>query len=944
MWERLRPLKTLSAHWYVMLNTSTAQKWLSGQTRVVHVGCGDQYGDHVYEWIVQQETEGAQCVDLIIVAATLPLKMEIASHLAAKRPGLLPSMIVLGHEDVPDERPLHNLWWWVMNFLHAHHHQVAIPVHYAQKAKLADDMVVIFEEWLSDQIMQPDEVPVGLLPERIQDYISLLYQAYDQLISEVSAGKFFLPDHKINETVTRILEHTSVPVLVVGTTASMGFMRTFIEGILSQERGWALLPARIQLSPKTCSPSHPDYVFSSLLEKLGRPFFHVLPPKNMERSRLLAAVFSDAHEFSRQCDDAVVPMYAGLENLTITRVASSADLEHSALAAYAHAACADEYNRKLYVLGPDQAALARVTYLLMRHGAQVTASWEEPFLTTNFGMTMRLILDLVCDIRPAEALCQLVRLLFGHDHDMMEAWGVIDTSLRRDRGRASTKAVFACLDHTQADQRLIEIRDQVLLLHEKKEPGSLRNALDLLLTCLSHWNLAPSPQMGAALEVPSSPVTSWHEVHRQLHTHWNRQRIPVSLCSDGALDGVKVFVSGTLSSRHIVSGHVFLVGLEEGCWPVVELQRGGLSRPLRAQMSLKPPNWRLSLQAHDFALLMMAPHVHMVVHKEKAAVPQIVSRYIQRLEAMAVLNNAHIASLEKTAKALALKRREVLSQDKKSTKASPPHPQPPVTLRPQQLSITEIETWVRDPYRIYVRHVLGLEELDPHHRPWDQRDTGTMMHRVLECYFCGQPVSKIKDEWRRKFEYLCLAPMMQRYLNDYVARVLEAAVAEDGWINVGDRITENERKVSSTFNGQHGSLTVKGRLDRIDCTAQQALRIIDYKTGYVPTKNELLSFMAPQLLVSALILEDEGADVCQLTYIQLPDDHLKGISKQTINEEDLGVVLPEARQRLLARIDLFSHEKVPYKSRVAPRRDVPTFDLVEQLARVGEWYAGDQDG
>ena len=38
----------------------------------------------------------------------------------------------------------------------------------------------------------------------------------------------------------------------------------------------------------------------------------------------------------------------------------------------------------------------------------------------------------------------------------------------------------------------------------------------------------------------------------------------------------------------------------------------------------------------------------------------------------------------------------------------PPRPCPPVALRPRRLWVTEIETWLRDPYAIHARHVLRL--------------------------------------------------------------------------------------------------------------------------------------------------------------------------------------------------------------------------------------------
>ena len=41
-----------------------------------------------------------------------------------------------------------------------------------------------------------------------------------------------------------------------------------------------------------------------------------------------------------------------------------------------------------------------------------------------------------------------------------------------------------------------------------------------------------------------------------------------------------------------------------------------------------------------------------------------------------------------------------------------PEPKPPLAARPRQLSVTEIEHWLRDPYTIYAKHVLRLAPLD----------------------------------------------------------------------------------------------------------------------------------------------------------------------------------------------------------------------------------------
>src|SRR5262249_17808211 len=62
----------------------------------------------------------------------------------------------------------------------------------------------------------------------------------------------------------------------------------------------------------------------------------------------------------------------------------------------------------------------------------------------------------------------------------------------------------------------------------------------------------------------------------------------------------------------------------------------------------------------------------------------------------------------------------------------PPAPKPPLATRPNTMSVTEIETWLRDPYAIYAKRVLGLKPLDPLDREPDMSDFGRMIHRALQ--------------------------------------------------------------------------------------------------------------------------------------------------------------------------------------------------------------------
>ena len=60
-------------------------------------------------------------------------------------------------------------------------------------------------------------------------------------------------------------------------------------------------------------------------------------------------------------------------------------------------------------------------------------------------------------------------------------------------------------------------------------------------------------------------------------------------------------------------------------------------------------------------------------------------------------------------------------------------------LRPRKLSVTEIETWLRDPYAIYARHILRLRALDPLEQNADAADYGVIVHKAVAACIAGLP-------------------------------------------------------------------------------------------------------------------------------------------------------------------------------------------------------------
>src|SRR5262249_33538284 len=71
---------------------------------------------------------------------------------------------------------------------------------------------------------------------------------------------------------------------------------------------------------------------------------------------------------------------------------------------------------------------------------------------------------------------------------------------------------------------------------------------------------------------------------------------------------------------------------------------------------------------------------------------------------------------------------------------SPPAtPRPPVSARPRQLPVTQIETWIRDPYAIYARHILNLRALDELDVDPNRADLGNAVHKALAKFVARHP-------------------------------------------------------------------------------------------------------------------------------------------------------------------------------------------------------------
>lgn len=408
----------------------------------------------------------------------------------------------------------------------------------------------------------------------------------------------------------------------------------------------------------------------------------------------------------------------------------------------------------------------------------------------------------------------------------------------------------------------------------------------------------------------------------------------------------RLAILGPLEARLQDFDLVVLGGLNEGAWPSEAANDPFLSRPMREALGLEAPERRIGLAAHDFAALATARNVLMTRSLKQDGAPTTPSRWVQRVLQLA--GGLDCAVVLRDAKQLAWTR--AFDDGPRVQRAR--RPEPRTSARLERLSVTEIETWLRDPYAVYAKHILRLKPLDPLEQEPGPRERGIAVHAALEAFFDACPFDLPDDALARLMEHgdaaFASAGATTETLALWRPRFLRAiewfvGYERDRRAGVMRSVTEAEGELA--IERQGGTFVLRGRADRIDLLNDGRASLIDYKTGRAPTSTQIEALLTPQLpLEAAMLLRGafpglSAGAIHELIHVRLGGREPPG--KAEIAKLDAGAVAEAAFTRLKARIAQFD-ERYPYKSRVMTftEREVGDYD---QLARVREWAIVEDD-
>lgn len=401
---------------------------------------------------------------------------------------------------------------------------------------------------------------------------------------------------------------------------------------------------------------------------------------------------------------------------------------------------------------------------------------------------------------------------------------------------------------------------------------------------------------------------------------------------------------GPLEARLQHTDLMIISGLNEGVWPAESKTDPWMNRSMREEFGLPPIERRIGQSAHDFVTAASASEVLLTRSEKTDGTPTVPSRWWFRIEACAA---SKIPSASRYLDWVGS-----LDEAPLIPGLAPPTPTPPISARPQKLSVTQVQEWMRDPYALYAKKILGLAPLDPIDDKPNAAQKGTLLHEALE-RFLKEPGPRSGREGlerltligRQVFEpvftqpavYAFWWPRFERIANWFVEHELHHAkdfetVLVEGWA-----------KKTVSYGAEVPAFTLIAKADRIDRRRSNgAYLIIDYKTGVIPTAKQVEAGFAPQLPLEAWLAKQgafDGLDAGQvedLIFWKLTGG--EPVQEQKRPVKDVGEAVLKAEQGLEALVTAFSKPDTPYLSN--PRPTITGYGDYDHLARVKEWQHG----
>lgn len=766
------------------------------------------------------------------------------------------------------------------------------------------------------------------------------------------------------------------PLIIAGTTASAPAVARLVDAIARAPRGLAVLPglerAMDARAWEAVDDAHPQSGLKALLQKLNvepravRPW----PGSGGEnpRANLLTLALRPAG-----ATDEWLSLVGAMTKKDIALAASTRGMslieadneeaEASVIAALFRMTV-EAPGKTAILVTPDRHLSRRVALKMRRWGILVDDSAGVPFANSPCGVFLRLVALFLEDPGDPVAILALLRhpltQLGLHHGERERACDAIDRAMRGARPAKGLSSI-----------------EEKLRARESVDAGALAAIAALNAAAASFPREATAPfgeffaahiaaaerlagaarlwsgddgEAGAALlaelQVAADDISA---IGGRRYAEVFSALIAGAAVRRRSNAHPRLSILGPLEARLQCADRIVLGGLNEGVWPQGATGDPFLSRRMRTDLGLPSPERRIGLSAHDFAGLAAHGEVVMTRARRAGGAPATASRWIVRLKNILTGAGA-LADIDRSDDWRSI----VAALDAPQTVQAVDRPRPKAGpgRRPQEISVTRVEKWLRDPYSIYAMHLLGLRKLEDPGIEFGPREMGSLLHKVFERAalaadaMAPSALQSLYDELGPEYG---LDPAARRFWSAAVADSFDWFADFDAERRKEGALAIAEGRGSWAVPGVWPPFTLTAVADRIDLLNDGRVALFDYKSGKLRTENQDKSF-SPQLSLTGAMVRGGAFDaigareVARYEYLKsLGRDENEGKNGWGRENEAAAAAITEAEARLRALIAAYDSPAAIYHSQPRPefKDDYGDYD---QLARRKEWGAAEDGG
>ena len=886
-----------------------------------------------------------------------------------------------------------------------HERALDLPLDAATSLAMADPLLAILDDAaLEEAKLTEGEAWARLMGEaakHFQDAATLYKIIQDYWPKRLKELNMEEPQTRKVKLLDALVAHWTenppdYPVVIAGSTGSLRATRRLMRLVASLPKGMVILPG-FQATDNdetwaSIDEQHPQYAMKLLIDGLGvdrgtiRNFVSDVVGETQKdklrlaRTRVLEEALVPASRTADwlkrieklETDFGKVIFDEAIDGLSLIEARSDAE-EALAIALILRETLEDK-GKTAALVTPDQNLARRVRARLERWDVTVDMSQGEPLAETHIGVFLEAVLGAAQN--PEGALEKAI--IFGHGltslgqmpEDILAAWHLIEHKIHRTERP----------DKTDLPDRAIEA-DLLNALGPLTELDGIASApvwASALIAAVEQiaarmdthgsailWRGEAGESAARLLENISLYGHHLPEVDARGFLRLMRQLMTGSVVRPRGGTHPRLSILGPLEARMLNADVIVLGGLNEGTWPATPSLGPFLSRGMRKDMKLSLPERRYGLAAHDFFELASNPKVYLTRAKRSDSGPTIASRWVWRLKTLlqGAVGTDGVKSRLGTADhylSWAQKLDYVPAED--VTPAKEPKPTPPkekrwTTEKGRSLSITEVKTFIRDPYSIYGKHVLGLKRLGDLDQTNGPSEFGSAIHLGIENFLKAHAAPLTEAQDAALLEAFNEAFRGYGYSEEVIAKEQArfSVIAENLRLEMNNRALDSYEQMGLEIWGEAAipdrDFTVRGKMDYVE-RGIEGYGFVDFKTGSPATDTEVAAGFDPQLPLAAFILREGGlkghkpAETARLGYMRVKgsNDDFKYVpigKKKTVEE-----LVEDSLENLTKLIDRFDDPTTPYESQVRSKY-INSWSDFDDLARRGEWAGmsgGEGDG